>query len=111
MGKGYIVPEVGVTDRNLFFDAARFRENCFCAGFIFGCFAPLSARGKHRQALFPAFFGCCGKGREGGSSWFCSLIHFQFAAECKPPVPARKATGSCADMAGLAGIGDNVASA
>jgi len=31
-----------------FLDAARFRENCFCVGFIAGDYSRLCAVGKHR---------------------------------------------------------------
>jgi hypothetical protein len=55
---------------NCFLDAPRFRENCFCAGFIGGNFAPSRTRGKHRLG------GCC-----------------QFAPVCRMSAARRKEPG------------------
>ena len=41
---------------NRFFDATRFRENCFCVGFIFSDFAPSVTGGKDD---FPGFDHHC----------------------------------------------------
>ena len=53
LGEGCLAAEIGAKLLSLlmgicFLDAARFREKCFCVGFIRDDFAPPRTLGKHR---------------------------------------------------------------